>query len=185
VYADAEEVALVREGAEVARANVGEAKPMLAVLETTYSPGELVAVAYRDRTPVGQTSLATAGPARLTAYTDRTTLRADDRDLAFVAIELRDAGGQLVTGPDTVVTVKVSGVAVLAGMCSANPKTTERFDADTWRTFDGRALAVVRPTANISGGSGGVPPGLSTASATVTITAAGHEPVTIDLEVRA
>jgi hypothetical protein len=30
-------------------------------------------------------------------------------------------------------------------MCSANPKTTERFDADTWMTFDGRALAVIRP----------------------------------------
>jgi hypothetical protein len=169
VYADAEEVALVRDGAEVARARIGDAKPMLAVLETTYSPGELVAVAYRDGRAVGQTSLATAGPARLTAYADRTTLRADDRDLAFVAIELRDAGGQLVAGPDTVVTVKVSGVAMLAGMCSANPRTTERFDADTWRTFDGRAVAVVRPTAE--------------GAATVVISAADQEPVTIGLEV--
>jgi len=35
---------------------------------------------------------------------------------------------------------------MLAGMCSANPKTVERLDAASWRTFDGRALAVVRPT---------------------------------------
>ena len=40
----------------------------------------------------------------------------------------------------------VSGAGVLAGMCSANPKTVERFDAASWTTFDGRALAVVRPT---------------------------------------
>ena len=169
VYADAEEVALVRDGAEVARARVGEPKPMLAVLETTYSPGELEAVAYRGGVKVGQTSLATAGPARLTAYADRTTLHADDRDLAFIAIELRDADGRLATGPDTVVTVKVSGVAVLAGMCSANPKTIERFDADTWRTFDGRALAVIRPTEK--------------GKATVIVSAADQERVTIALEV--
>ena len=46
----------------------------------------------------------------------------------------------------------------------SRPRTAERFDADTWTTFDGRALAVVRPT-----GSGPV---------TVTVTAPDLEPVT-------
>lgn len=32
-------------------------------------------------------------------------------------------------------------------MCSANPVTTERFVDPTWSTFEGRALAVVRPIA--------------------------------------
>jgi hypothetical protein len=142
---------------------------MLAVLETTYSPGMLVAVAYRDGEEVGRTSLATAGEPLLTAYADRTRLRADDSDLAFVAIELRDAEGRLVTSANTSVTVQVSGAAALAGLCSANPKTAERFDADTWRTFDGRALAVVRPTEE--------------GPASVTISADKQEPVTITLEV--
>jgi len=35
---------------------------------------------------------------------------------------------------------------VLAGFGSANPSTEERFDASERRTYDGRALAVVRPT---------------------------------------
>ena len=59
--------------------------------------------------------------------------------------------------------------AMLAGLCCANPKTAERFDAGTWRTFDGRALAVVRPTEE--------------GPATVTISAADQEPVAIALEV--
>jgi hypothetical protein len=146
VYADADEVALLRDGTEVARTPVGEQRPMLAVLATTYVPGELVAVAYRAGAEVGRTGLATATEPSLAVSADRTRLRADDADLAFVAIELRDADGRLVTGADRPVTVTVSGPGRLAGLCSANPKTTERFDADTWSTFDGRALAVVRPT---------------------------------------
>lgn len=57
----------------------------------------------------------------------------------------------------------------LAGICSASPKTAERFDADTWTTFDGRALAVVRPT-----GSGPV---------TVTVTAPDPDPVALILAI--
>ena len=145
---------------------------MLATLETVYRPGELTAVAYRAGAEVGRTSLASAsGPTLLTAVADRTALRGDDTDLAYVAIELRDAAGVLVTGADVPVTVEVSGAGVLAGLGSGNPVTTERFDATTRTTFDGRALAIVRPT-----GVGAV---------TVTVTATGMEPVIVPLEATA
>jgi beta-galactosidase len=170
VYADADEVALLLDGAQVARGPVGDRRPMLAELETTVRPGELVAVAYRAGAEVGRTSLRTAqGPTLLTATVDRALLRDDDADLAYVVLELRDATGVLATADDREVTVEVTGAGVLAGMCSANPRTTERFDSPTWRTFDGRALAVVRPTG----------PG----SITVTVTSAGLEPVVLEVTV--
>ncbi|WP_062293246.1 glycoside hydrolase family 2 TIM barrel-domain containing protein [Demequina phytophila] len=171
VYADADEVALLLDGEEISRARVGEERPMLAVLETTYRPGTLEAVAYSDGVETGRTQLTTAGEATLTATADRTRLADTDDDLAHVAIELRDAAGTLVPDADRDVTVTVDGAAVLAGMGSANPITEERFDAATWRTFDGRALAVVRPR-----GAG---------AATVTVTAEGLDPVVIALEVAA
>lgn len=147
VYADADEVALLLEGSEVARGEVGTERPRLATLETVYGPGELTAVAFRGGVEVGRTSLVSAvGPTRLTATTDRAELRADDTDLAHVAIELRDAAGTLVTAAQAAVTVVVEGPAELAGFASADPRTAERFDATTRTTFDGRALAVVRPT---------------------------------------
>ena len=171
VYADADEVALLRDGAEVARGPVGEQRPMLAVFETSYVPGELVAVAYRDGAEVGRTSLTTAAAPSLAVTADRTRLRADDADLAFVAIELRDAARPAGHRRRPAGDRQVSGAGRLAGMCSANPKTTERFDADTWTTFDGRALAVVRPT-----GEGAI---------TVTVAAPDLDPVTVHLEVAA
>jgi beta-galactosidase len=169
VYADADEVALLRDGQEVARGPVGEPLPMLAVLETTYVPGELVAVAYRGGAEMGRTSLNTAGEPELAVSADRTRLHRGDHDLAFVAVEVRDAAGVLVTTADRPVTVEVAGAGQLVGMCSGNPKTSERFDADTWCTFDGRVLAVVRPT-----GDGPI---------TVRVRAEGLEPRTLTLEV--
>jgi beta-galactosidase len=169
VYADADEVALLLDGTEIARGPVGATRPMLAVLETVYRPGVLTAVAYRSGAETGRTSLTAAtGPALLTATVDRSSIRNDDTDLAYVVIELRDAGGVLVTGSDRSVRVQVSGAGVLAGLGSGNPKTAERFDADSRDTFDGRALAVIRPT-----GAGTI---------TVTVSAADTEPVVIEIE---
>ncbi|MGY4857468.1 glycoside hydrolase family 2 TIM barrel-domain containing protein [Cryobacterium sp. AP23] len=169
VYADADEVALLLDGTEVARGPVGGTRPMLAVLETVYRPGVLTAVAYRSGAETGRTSLTAAtGPTLLTASVDRSSIRNDDTDLAFVAIELRDAGGVLVTGSDRSVRVQVAGAGVLAGLGSGNPKTAERFDADTRDTFDGRALAVIRPT-----GAGTI---------TVTVSSTDNEPVVIEIE---
>lgn len=162
-------VALLVDGEEVARGPVGADRAMLTALQTVYRPGELVAIAYRDGAETGRTALVTAsGPTALVVTADRTALRADDEDLAFVALELRDAAGVLVTSADVPVTVDVTGAGVLAGLGSGNPKTAERFDAGTRTTFDGRALAVVRPT-----GAGPIE---------VAVTAEGFDRATVHLE---
>lgn len=145
VYANADTVRLFLDGREMGSAEVGTRRPMLAEVTVPYGPGRLEAVALRRGVVVGRTSLMTAGAARLTAVADRTDLLPDDADLSFVSIELRDESGNLVMNDDREVTVTVAGAGVLAGVCSARPKTIEHFADATWRTFDGRALAVVRP----------------------------------------
>lgn len=98
---------------------------------------------------------------------DRTRLRPDGTDAAFLAIALADENGVVDPTASASVRVEVEGAGVLAGFCSANPKTAERFDADVRTTFDGCALAVVRP--------------LSEGSITVTVSAAGFESVSVTL----
>jgi len=66
--------------------------------------------------------------------------------------------------PARPVTVQVSGPGVLAGLGSARPRTQEPFGGSRCTTFDGRALAIVRPT-----GPGEI---------TVHVDADGCEPVT-------
>jgi hypothetical protein len=71
---------------------------------------------------------------------------ADHRDLAFVTVELRDAAGTLITCDDRELTAQVRGAGVLQGFGSARPSTTEGYRTGRHTTFEGRALAIVRPT---------------------------------------
>jgi hypothetical protein len=101
---------------------------------------------------------------------ERDTFRADDTDLVFVQIRLQDADGTVALGVDRAVTVTVGGPGVLQGFGSAAPATEESYLDDVHTTFDGRALAVVRPT-----GDGAI---------TVTATAKDCPPVSVTVEAR-
>jgi len=147
VYSEAEEVELLLNGNSIGVAPAGPANRLRAEFDVEYQPGELVAVARHGGVEVARTVLRTAGPPTTIAATaDRTAIRADDTDLGYVTIELLDNEGTLVTAADREIAVEVSGSAVLLGLGSARPVTAERFDATSCTTFDGRALAIVRPT---------------------------------------
>lgn len=169
VYSDADEVELLCNGKSVGRAPAGEPHRFRAEFDTTYQPGDLVAVAYKDGRERGRHRLTTAvGPVMLRAEADRTTLRADDSDLAYVALTLTDSDGTVYRNRDRQVEVQVTGPAVLQGLGSANPVTDESFTDATHTTYEGRALAVIRPTA----------PG----RITVTASTGDGEPVTVVLQ---
>lgn len=91
-----DEVELLLNGRAVGRATPGGSKPFLAEFDLAYEPGELVAISYRDGVEQGRTSPHSAlGAETILAVADRFTLRADDTDLSFITIELRDEHGNL------------------------------------------------------------------------------------------
>ncbi|RXZ72526.1 glycoside hydrolase family 2 TIM barrel-domain containing protein [Agromyces albus] len=147
VYSDADEIELLLNGRLVGRSAPGASKQFVAEFDLAYEPGELVAVGYRDGAEVGRSVLRSAeGPARLTAVADRAVLHADDTELSYITIELQDEEGTVATARDVTIRVSVEGPGVLQALASARPDTEERFDAPECTTFDGRALAIVRPT---------------------------------------
>ncbi len=147
VYSASDEVELLLNGRSLGAAPTGPVNRFRAEFDLEYEPGELIAIGRNGGVEVGRTALrSSSGPARLAVQADRDLIRADDNDLAFVTIELRDDHGTLITGDDRPVRVTVSGPAVLQGLGTARPVTEERFDSDTTTTFEGRALAVLRPT---------------------------------------
>ncbi|MET9969824.1 glycoside hydrolase family 2 TIM barrel-domain containing protein [Streptomyces sp. NPDC006356] len=148
VYADADEVELLLDGVSLGRSPVGsEDRAYRTDFEVLYRAGELVAVAYRDGEESGRTSLTSASDTlRLTLTADRDRLRTGTGELGFVSIALTDESGVLRTTCDREVRVTVSGAGVLHALGSAAPVTEETFHGETRRTYDGQALAVVRPT---------------------------------------
>ena len=110
------------------------------------------------------------GPVRLAVSADRSSIAADPTDLAFVQIDLVDDAGSICTKADRLVHVEIEGPAALQGLASANPVTDEPYVDAEQTTFDGRALAVIRPT-----GPGDI---------TVTVTADGCDPQQVRVEAR-
>ncbi len=147
VSSDAEEVELLLDGESLGTAEAGEAHRFRAEFTVTWAPGELTAVARTGGEETGRFSLRSAdGPVALAAVADREVIRADGTDLAHVDLTLQDAAGTVALGVDREVTVTVEGPGVLAGFGSAAPSTEESYLDDVHTTYDGRALAVVRPT---------------------------------------
>ena len=64
--------------------------------------------------------------------------------LHFVKIDLVGENGEIECNADTTLSVSVENGTLLA-FGSANPATTERFADGKYRTYYGRALAVVKP----------------------------------------
>ncbi len=171
VYADADEVELFVNGRSVGRQPSGAARRYRSRFETTYDPGLLEAVAWRDAAESGRTVIRSAGEAvLLRAAVDRPVIAADPEDLAFVTLTLVDAEGTLQVSCDRQVDVHVEGPGVLQALGSANPSTEEGFGGTCCSTFEGRALAIVRPT-----GQGRI---------TLRATLEGCEPQDIEIDAR-
>jgi beta-galactosidase len=146
VYSDAEEVELILNGVSVGRQQTGAGNRYRALFKVPYQPGTLIAVAYDSGVEGSRTTLTSAGEPKLVVTIDREELAATEADLAFVAVELRDASGNLATSADREISVHVTGSGILQAFGSARPVSTESFNTNRCTTFDGRALAIIRPT---------------------------------------
>jgi beta-galactosidase len=147
VYADADEIALFLNDEPLERHPVGSAKAFLAEFDVAYEPGTLTAVAFRDGTETSRSSLvAPQDRVELEAVADRTSLQSGPCDLAFVDLLITDGQGVLRTARDLEVQVTVSGAGILQALGSAAPLSDEGFTSPSCRTYEGRALAIVRPT---------------------------------------
>ena len=114
----------------------------------TYAPGELTAVARTGGEETGRFSLRSAtGPVGLAVVADRDVDPGGRRPTWPTSTSRsRTPPARSSLGADREVTVSVEGPGVLQGFGSAAPATEESYLDDVHTTFDGRALAVVRPT---------------------------------------
>lgn len=146
VYSGSEEVELLLNGRSRGSRTVGEHRAFIASFTLPYEAGELVAVARTNGEETGRAELRSATEmVLLTAAVDRAAVRADEGDLAFIDISLRDEHGVVHTSGARAVTVSVNGAGVLQALGSADPRAEENYTGSSTRTFQGRALAVVRP----------------------------------------
>jgi beta-galactosidase len=112
-----------------------------------YEPGRLVARGFRAGRRVAEVVNETSGIAsRIVLTTDRKRIWADGEDVASVQISIVDDQGRVVPTADHAITIEVSSAGKLLGMCNGDPSSHESKKANSHRTFNGLALAIVQST---------------------------------------
>ncbi|MEU9357698.1 glycoside hydrolase family 2 TIM barrel-domain containing protein [Streptomyces sp. NPDC048301] len=144
VYGAGDEVEVLLNGRRQGRQPL---KNFRADFDVCFEKGELLAIAYTGGVETGRYAVRTAeGVCRLRTEADRSVIAVTGGDLAFVSLTLTDEDGTCHPASDRPVRLEVTGDGVLAGFGSARPSTEERFDGPDRQTYEGRALAILRPT---------------------------------------
>lgn len=120
--------------------------------DVPYAPGTLRAAAYQNGQFLGETSVKTAGsPAQIRLTPDRTTLRADGDDLAFVLVEVLDRDGNLCPLADNLIQFSLSGPGEIAGLDNGDPLSLASFQAKQGKAFFGKTMLIVRTKEGLKG----------------------------------
>jgi beta-galactosidase len=112
-----------------------------------WATGTLRADCKLGSTVAATDQVRTAGAAaRVALSADRTTIRADGKDLVFVTGDIQDANGAIVPNAENAVSFSISGPGQLVGVDNGNPIDTSSYKGTSRKAFSGKVLAIVRST---------------------------------------
>jgi beta-galactosidase len=145
IYTSGDRVELRLNGRTLESKTVGAADLKKIEFTVNYEPGALEAVAFRNDAIIARKSLTTVGkPAAIRLTPEHSRTGSGRGDIGYVAVEIIDAQGRVVPDTSADVQLAISGPAELAAFGSANPFAVGSFQAAAAKTFNGRALIVLR-----------------------------------------
>jgi beta-galactosidase len=147
VYSRGALVRLALNGNRIGEKPVSADTKWTAVFDVPFAPGTLTASAYDDGKEIASRSFNTAGSGyRVRLAPDRSLLRRNRNDLSYVSVEVLDESGVLVPDADVPIRFSIRGNGELAATGNANPSEMRSFRKPGCTTFQGRCLAILRPT---------------------------------------
>lgn len=117
-------------------------------MDTKYEPGTLRVVAYNDKgEAVAEREVHTAGkPHHIVLEADRTTIKADGHDLAFVTVKVVDKDGNLCPDASHKIKYSVKGEGRYRAGANGNSVSLELFHLPEMQVFSGMMTAIVEST---------------------------------------
>lgn len=143
VFSIGDAVELIQDGKSLGTKELEEHKAMF---ETVYQPGELCAISYDEKgEEIARSELKSASEETvMTLLPEDKKIKADGQDLAYIALHITDESGTVKLLDDRKIEVEVEGPAEFAGIGSADPFARESFTAQSFTTYNGRMVAVIR-----------------------------------------
>jgi beta-galactosidase len=145
VYTSGDEAELFLNGKSLGRKKRGQGDYRLRWDEVRYEPGELKVVTYRHGKKWAESVRRTTGPASgLALQSDRSELKADGKDLAFVTVDVVDKNGELVPRAMDRVDFTISGPGRIVAVDNGDPTRMESFQTTDIEAFNGKCLVIVQ-----------------------------------------
>ena len=133
-------------GAEAEKNFVRQQRYRLMWMDTRYEPGEVEVVAYdKEGNAVARRVMRTAGkPYRIVLEADRSTIKADGKDLSFVTVMVVDKDGNLCPNAQHLVKYSVKGAGSYRAGANGDPTSLELFHKPQMKLFNGMMTAIVQ-----------------------------------------
>lgn len=114
--------------------------------DAVYQPGEVKVVAYDEQgNPAAEKTIRTAGkPHHIELVTDRTSLQADGKDLAYVTLRIVDKDGNLCPNDGRLVSFKVKGAGKYRASANGDPTCLDLFHKLEMHAFGGMLTVIVQ-----------------------------------------
>lgn len=114
--------------------------------DAVYQPGEVRVVAYDEQgNPVAEKTIRTAGkPHHIELVTDRSSLQADGKDLAYVTLRIVDKNGNLCPNDGRLVSFKVKGAGKYRASANGDPTCLDLFHKPEMHAFGGMLTVIIQ-----------------------------------------
>lgn len=149
IYSNARDVELFLNGKSIG-SHVMELKTsqdMRAHFKVPFEPGVLRVVGhFADGSECSEVLHTPSDPAAVVLTSDKETLLADGRDIAFVEISTVDVNGIPVGNARNRIRVEVSGAGRLVGLDNGDSTDYDSYKGDNRRLFSGKLLAMIEST---------------------------------------
>lgn len=110
-----------------------------------YEPGVLKALAYKEGKKWAEKVVETTGKAiAIKAVSEKTVLKADGDDLAFIRVEIVDEKGRTVPRADNLLKFSLSGVAEIVAVDNGDATDLTPFRLSERKAYNGMALIILR-----------------------------------------
>ena len=149
IYSNARDVELFLNGKSIGShvMELETSQDMRAHLKVPFEPGVLRVVGhFADGSECSEVLHTPADPAAVVLTSDKETLLADGRDIAFVEISTVDVNGIPVGNARNRIRVEVSGAGRLVGLDNGDSTDYDSYKGDNRRLFSGKLLAMIEST---------------------------------------
>lgn len=147
-YSSCDSVELFLNNQSLGMKETGRKCKYMATWQVPYAPGELKAVGYKAGKKVFFALETNAVASHLKLSADRNAIFADNQDLSYVTVELRDDYDRLDIDAENLIDFEVKGPAVIVGVGNANPVSLESYTQPRRKAWRGKCLVILKSTAD-------------------------------------